>query len=58
MMPDAKKTRLECEVWFEDNARGVDVGTDAAAEKERRKKIAGSRKQVLLFKPKFSLFRQ
>mgnify|MGYP001796360497 CR=1 FL=1 len=25
IMPDAKKKRLECEGWFEDNARGVDV---------------------------------
>ena len=55
MMPDAKKTRLECKGWFEDNARGVEVGTNATAEKERRKKIAGSRKQFPLLKPKLSV---
>ena len=57
-MPDTKKTRLECEGWFEDKAGGVNVNTNPAAEKERRKKIAGSRKQVLLLKHKFSLCRQ
>ena len=36
MMPDAKKTRLECEGWFEVKARGVN--------KWRRGKIAGFRK--------------
>ena len=41
-MPDAKTTRLECEGWFEDKARGVDLGTNADAEKLRRRKIAGS----------------
>ena len=35
MMPDAKKMRLECEGWFEDNARGVNLGTNAAAEKPK-----------------------
>ena len=55
-MPDAKKTRLTCEGWFEDRARGVNFCTDAAAKNVR--KIAGSRKQVLLLKPKFSLCRQ
>ena len=58
MMPDAKKTRLECEGWFEDYARDVNLGAHAAAVKQRRRKIAGSRKQVLLLKPKFSLCRQ
>ena len=55
MMPNAKKTHLECQGWFEDRARGVNFCTDAAAEKARRRKIAGSRKQVLLLKPKFSM---
>ena len=36
MMPDAKKTRLECEGWFDDKARGFN--------KWRRGKIAGFRK--------------
>ena len=58
MMHDAKTTRLECEGWFEDKARSVALGTSDAAEKLRRRKIAGSRKQVLLLKPKFSLCRQ
>ena len=58
MMPGAKKTRLESEGWFEVKVRGIDVGTNVTAEKQRRKKIAGSRKHVLLLKPKFSLYRQ
>ena len=37
---------------------GVDLGANAAAEKLRRREIAGSRRQVLLLKPKFSLCRQ
>ena len=37
---------------------GVDLGANAAAEKLRREKIAGSRRQFLLLKPKFSLCRQ
>ena len=55
-IPDADKTRLG--EWFEENARGVNLGTSAAAEKERMKIIAGSRKQILLLKLKFSLCRQ
>ena len=43
MMPGAKKTRLECKGWFEDKARGVDIGSNAAAEKERKMKVAGSK---------------
>ena len=50
MMSDANKTRLEYEGWFEENSRSVDFGTDAAAEKERRKKIASSREHILLSK--------
>ena len=55
MMPDAKKTRLESEWWLENKSRSVDLGTNATAEKERRRKTAGSRKQVLLLTPKLSL---
>ena len=58
MMPDAKKSRLECEGWFEDKARGGNLDSRDAAEKQRRRKIAGSRKQVLLLRPKFSLCKQ
>ena len=58
MMPDAKTSRLECEGWFEDRARGGNRGAHAADEKLRRKKIAGSRRQVLLLRPKFSLCKQ
>ena len=58
MMPDAKKSRLECEGWFEDRARGGNNGSHNADEKLRRRKIAGSRKQVLLLRPKFSMCRQ
>ena len=52
MMPDAKKTPLECEGWFEDKARGLNFGTNTAAEKARRRNMAGTREQVLLLKPK------
>ena len=58
MMPDAKKSRLECEGWFEDRVRAGNNGAHNADEKLRRRKIAGSRRQVLLLRPKFSLCRQ
>ena len=44
MMPDAKKSRLECEGWFEDRARGSNNAAHTADEKLMRRKIAGSRR--------------
>ena len=58
VMPDAKKSHLECEGWFEDRARGGNHGSQNADEKLKRRKIAGSRKQVLHLRQKFSLCRQ
>ena len=46
------------EGWFEDRARGGNHGSHNANETLRRREIAGSRKQVLLLRPKFSLCRQ
>ena len=37
MMPDAKKSRLEFEGWFEDRARGGNHGFHHADEKLRRR---------------------
>ena len=42
MMLDAEKSRLECEGWFEDRARGGYNGVHNADEKLRRRKIASA----------------
>ena len=56
--PAAKRTRLSAEGWFEDDARGTNHATNAAAETARKRKIIGSRTQTLVLKPKFALCQQ